>query len=180
MHSLLEKIHLLREELQSAGALGTGADLAFPDYCIESSIANPTTFFATILQSVFRYDEKSKRDILTLFASGFFSSAVLEVLKLLEDDIRRLSGIEDKYGVDLVNQVFCVRDPKICLNAGKNRSEKSERDGFKDIFAGFIKAFRNPTAHERNWINDANDAFAIIVFVDFLRRRMKRAGPATI
>jgi len=88
---------------------------------------------------------------------------------ILEERLRSIGGIGgESVGRDLVNKVF-----------GKNGvlaeqfDSESEREGYRDLFAGIVGAFRNPSGHR---LVDPNphEGGAYILFVNLLLSHLER------
>ena len=100
-----------------------------------------------------------------------WDSAVRTAGVILEDRLRAVGRIkEDVVGRDLVNKVFG--------RAGTLTKEfvsDSEREGWRDLFAGVVGAFRNPSAHR---LIDPNpqEGGAFIIFVNLLLSHLGKFG----
>jgi Protein of unknown function (Hypoth_ymh) len=106
-----------------------------------------------------------------------WDSAVRTAGVVLEERLRTVGNIKDhSVGRDLVNKVFGKAG-----TLAKDFTDESERDGYRDLFAGVVGAFRNPSAHR---LIDPNpeEGGAYIVFVNLLLKHLGRfagAGPTT-
>ena len=92
-----------------------------------------------------------------------WDSAVRTAGVILEDRLREIGRIHDHaVGRDLVNRVFGKTG-----TLAKEFTVDSEREGWRDLFAGVVGAFRNPSAHR---LIDPNpeEGGAFIVFVNLL------------
>lgn len=101
-----------------------------------------------------------------------WDTAVRNAGVVLEQRLRQVGGIDDQNltGRDLVNAVFGDR--------GTLTGEfeiSSERQGYRDLYAGVVGAFRNPSAH-RFVDPRPEDGKAFITFVDLLLRRLDELG----
>lgn len=86
---------------------------------------------------------------LKLFDDGHYSQATFEAYKFLDNEVRKLSGINDS-GQKLMMTAFAEGNPKIRLTGLASQSEIDEQLGFKFIFAGAMSAIRNPRGHDIN------------------------------
>jgi uncharacterized protein (TIGR02391 family) len=84
---------------------------------------------------------------LTLFDDGHYAQATFEAFKLLDNEVRDVSGIQDS-GYKLMMAAFNEGNPKIILNDLLTASDKDEQMGFKHVFAGSMSAIRNPRGHD--------------------------------
>jgi hypothetical protein len=106
-----------------------------------------------------------------------WDSAVRTAGVILEERLRKVGNIKDNsVGRDLVNKVFGKAG-----TLAKDFTDESERDGYRDLFAGVVGAFRNPSAHR---LIDPNpeEGGAYIVFVNLLLKHLARftePGPTT-
>jgi uncharacterized protein (TIGR02391 family) len=84
---------------------------------------------------------------LKLFDDGHYAQATFEAFKLLDNQIRDISGIQDS-GYKLMMAAFNGENPKIKLNDLVTTSDKDEQMGFRYVFAGSMSAIRNPRGHD--------------------------------
>ena len=115
-------------------------------------------------------------DVRELFDNGHYSQATFEAFKFLDNEIKRLSGVTDKAGKDLIMHVFRDSSPLIALNPLKKDTDKSEQEGYKFLFAGSILAIRNPRGHEHSLKDDINTCLDHLSLVSMLIRRLRKAG----
>jgi uncharacterized protein (TIGR02391 family) len=114
-----------------------------------------------------------------LFNDGHHARAVEEAYKLIDNAIKKKSGINDT-GQKLMNTAFSVGNPVLRLNGGKNTSEKDEQQGYMQIFAGVMTGIRNPRAHESDWEDTERRALQLIVFANHLLERVSLANKNTV
>ena len=84
---------------------------------------------------------------LKLFNNGHYSQATFEAFKYLENQVKKLSGINES-GQKLMMAAFTDTNPKIRLTPLSTQSEIDEQLGYRFIFAGSMSAIRNPRGHE--------------------------------
>ncbi len=98
--------------------------------------------------------------------SKLWDSAVRTAGVILEERLRKLGGITDAHltGPNIVNPLF-GKDGTL---AKKFRVD-SEREGYRNLYAGIVGALRNPYAH-RLIDPTPEDAMASLIFVDLLLR----------
>ncbi len=111
-----------------------------------------------------------------LIKSGEFSKAVLtayiELNDIVKNEYKSKKGIE-KDGVDLMRQAFKENDPVFVLTDDLDSDNgKSEQDGYKQLFAGSMRAFRNPNAH-KNLSTNLKDAVEKLIIVSHLLKKFE-------
>jgi uncharacterized protein (TIGR02391 family) len=112
---------------------------------------------------------------LKLFNNGHYSQATFEAFKYLDNNVKKLSGINES-GFKLMMAAFAESNPKIRLTALSSQSEIDEQSGFKFIFAGSMSAIRNPRGHDIT--NDPIDrCLDHLSFASVLLRRLEDRQP---
>ncbi|MGI9174298.1 MAG: TIGR02391 family protein [Rhodothermales bacterium] len=168
-----------------AGSKLIQADLASGRYtllgkayeAVDSGFSAPDTSFVrhlTPLADVTNLDSEIKQRCLPILGAGsedptLWDSATRTVGVILEERLREVGGISDskRVGRDLVNDVLG--------NKGTLASKftiDSERIGYRDLYAGIVGAFRNPSAH-RVIDPSPEEGGAFIVFVNLLLKRLE-------
>jgi len=84
---------------------------------------------------------------LTLFDNGHYSHATFEAFKLIDNRVKKISGIKDT-GFNLMMAAFDPKTPRIQLNALQSMSDTDEQLGFRHVFAGAMSGIRNPRGHD--------------------------------
>lgn len=84
---------------------------------------------------------------LKLFDDGHYAQATFEALKLIENRVKMISGIEDT-GFSLMMSAFNENVPKIQLTDLLTMSERDEQKGYRHMFAGIMAGIRNPRGHD--------------------------------
>lgn len=110
-----------------------------------------------------------------LFDDGHFASASLEATKYLDEEIQRLSELEES-GRSLMNKAFSAKNPVLPLNTLVSESDRNEQDGYMHIFAGTIVGIRNPRAHTTKIIDTPDSALDCLGLVSLLLRKLEDAG----
>jgi uncharacterized protein (TIGR02391 family) len=82
-----------------------------------------------------------------LLVDGHFSQAIFEAFKALEEYIRNKTGIHNKYGTNLMAQVFNENNAILTLKPSHSLTAKEEQEGFKLIFMGAMLAIKDPKSH---------------------------------
>jgi Protein of unknown function (Hypoth_ymh) len=97
-----------------------------------------------------------------------WDTSVRTAVVILEERLRDVGGIADpeRIGRGLVNDVFAANGPLA------DRFTKSEREGYRDLYAGIVGVFRNVYGH-RIVDPTPEDAGSFIVFVNLLLKRLE-------
>ena len=97
-----------------------------------------------------------------------WDTSVRTAVVILEERLRDVGGIADpeRIGRGLVNDVFAANGTLA------DRFTKSEREGYRDLYAGIVGVFRNVYGH-RIVDPTPEDAGAFIVFVNLLLKRLE-------
>jgi hypothetical protein len=143
---------------------------------VDSNFAAPDTSFVrhlTPLADITTLDSELKGRCLPILGAGaadpkLWDSAVRTAGVILEERLRDVGHITDQQAVgrDLVNKVF----GKTGALAGKF-SHDAERQGYRDLYAGVVGAFRHPSAHRL--VDPApHEGGAYIVFVNLLLKML--------
>jgi len=144
---------------------------------VDSDFASADTSFVTHLAplaDVTNLDSEIKTRCLPILGAGssdpkLWDSALRTAGVILEERLRDVGGITDsaRSGRDLVNDLF----KKGGTLAGKFPQD-SERQGYRDLYAGLVGVLRNPYAHRL--IDPTPEAGgALVVFVDLLLKMLE-------
>jgi uncharacterized protein (TIGR02391 family) len=110
-----------------------------------------------------------KRACEKLFKDGYYTQAILEAYKALNNYVKEKSGRSDLDGSKLA-KVFRVQvdqsggitdEPILKINDLKTQSDIDEQEGIMHLFMGAMKGIRNPRAHEEKRLDD-EDPFRVI------------------
>ncbi len=144
---------------------------------VDNDFDAPDTGFwrqLTPLADVTNLDDELKQRVLPILGAGsadpkLWDSAVRTAGVILEERLRNVGGIADtgRVGRDLVNDVFGNGG-----NLAGRFSLDAERQGYRDLYAGVVGAFRNPYAH-RLMDPAPEDGGAFIVFVNLLLKMLE-------
>ncbi len=144
---------------------------------VDSGFDEPDTSFVrhlSPLADVTNLDDQVKQRCLPILGAGpacpaLWDSAVRTATVILEERLRDVGTIQDTsiVGKTLVNRVFGgsgTLTPKF--------SQDSERESFRDLFAGVVGLFRNPSAH--TLVDPApEEGGAVIVFINVLLGKLE-------
>ncbi|AFY61069.1 TIGR02391 family protein [Synechococcus sp. PCC 6312] len=144
---------------------------------VETDFNSPDTSFIeylTPLTGIDGFDEELKTRCIPLLATGgsdstLWDSVVRTAGVILEARLRDVGSISDpnQTGQGLVNAIF----NKSGTLASKLTVD-SERQGYRDLYAGIVGSFRNPSAH-RLIDPTPEDGGAFLVFVNLLLKKLE-------
>ena len=108
-----------------------------------------------------------------LFKDGHHARAVEEAFKLLDNLVKKRAGLEGSVvsGASMMQNVFSVNEPILRLNAGLNKSENDEQQGYMQIFTGCMTGIRNPRAHDSDWEDPQKRALQLLILAEHLIER---------
>jgi hypothetical protein len=144
---------------------------------VDTNFAAPDKSFVTHLTplaDVTNLDGELKSRCLPILGAGsadpkLWDSAVRTAGVILEERLRAVGQIKDaSVGRDLVNKIFAKGG-----TLSSEFSQDGEREGYRDLFAGVVGTFRNPSAHKLVDPNPAEGG-AFIVFVNLLLKHLAR------
>ena len=135
-------------------------DTSFIDYL--TPLANPSGFDEELADRCFRSLATGANN------PKSWDDAVRNAGLVLEVRLRDVGSIpNNRVGRDLVNDVFGKGG-----SLASKFSVDSEREGYRDLFAGVVGAFRNPSAHR--FIDPSpEEGGAFIVFVNLLLKKLE-------
>ncbi|MFE6645724.1 TIGR02391 family protein [Nocardioides sp. NPDC057772] len=111
-----------------------------------------------------------------LFDDGHWEESVFNAFKFIENEVKRISGLEGKTGYALMMDAFNEASPDIQLNTLSTQSQVDEQKGFKFIFAGAATGIRNPRGHEVEMGDTPDEALDYLALASLLLRRLDVAG----
>lgn len=144
---------------------------------VDADFNAPDTSFVrhlTPLAEISGYDEEIAKRCFPILGAGsadpvLWDSALRTCSVILEERLRDVGGVADphKTGSALVNDVFGDHG-----TLAQKFAVSAERRGYRDLYAGIMGVFRNPTAHRL--VDPApQEAGAVIAFVNLLLRRLE-------
>jgi hypothetical protein len=144
---------------------------------VDSDFGAPDVSFVqhlTPLADVTNLDTEIKQRCLPILSAGsadpkLWDSAVRTACVILEERLRDVGGITDpgRIGRDLVNDVFGAKG-----TLAEKIPNESERQGYRDMYAGIVGVFRNPYGH-RLVDPVPEDGGAFVVFVNLLLKTLE-------
>jgi hypothetical protein len=144
---------------------------------VDSDFSAPDISFVkhlTPLADITNLDTVLKQRCLPILSAGsadpkLWDSAVRTAGVILEERLRDVGGITDpgRVGRDLVNDVFGGKGTLATMIPNE-----SERQGYRDMYAGIVGVFRNHYAHRL--VDPApEDGGAFVVFVNLLLKTLE-------
>jgi hypothetical protein len=144
---------------------------------VDTNFAAPDTSYVrhlTPLADVEKLDPELQERCLPILGAGasnrkLWDSAVRTAGVVLEERLRAVAGVSNQcIGRELVNKAFGKNGTLAALF-----SDESEREGYRDLFAGVVGVLRNPSAHR---LTDPapHEGGAWIVFVNLLLHQLQR------
>jgi uncharacterized protein (TIGR02391 family) len=97
-------------------------------------------------------------------------------VKILEKEIKAKSGIRDKSGIKLVNQVFNSGHPIIKIVEGNEQEQIDEREGFRFLYMGAFLGIKDPKSHSIQHLDDPAKALEYISFISLLMKRLDESS----
>jgi hypothetical protein len=144
---------------------------------VDSDFSAPDVSFVkhlTPLADITNLDTELKQRCLPILGAGstdpkLWDSVVRTAGVILEERLHDVGGIADnnRIGRDLVNDVFGAKG-----TLATKIPNDSERQGYRDIYAGIVGVFRNPYAH-RLVDPTPEDGGAFVVFVNLLLKMLE-------
>lgn len=127
-----------------------------------------------VLRALVRDDEL--RDLVRdLFEQGHYSVVVEQAFKFLNVLVKQRTGL-DEDGVSLMRAAFSPKAPKLRVAPLECESGRSEQQGYMELFAGSMSAFRNPRAHEHRNRDNEGDALVLLLWADHLVAKARLAA----
>ena len=111
----------------------------------------------------------------TLFDDGHCSQATFEAFKFVDEEMQRIAN-SSLFGKDLMMKVLGGDPAQVKINPGITKTEKSEQEGYKFLFAGAMLAIRNPRGHKTRLIGDPDTCLDHLSLASMLLRRLDEAG----
>jgi uncharacterized protein (TIGR02391 family) len=125
-------------------------------------------------------DFLKKYDLHLLFASepfdlyqhGHTNEAIRKSTEIIEDTVRKLSGNKET-GFPLMSKEF-KDDRYIDLSNIKESNQKDFIQGYQHLMMGMMSAIRNILSHSNENIRSPEEAFELLMFLNWLMRYLKK------
>ncbi len=106
--------------------------------------------------------------------SGHAEVAIFEAFKAINNRVKAMTGL-DLDGSKLMAEAFKDSEPLLRLADLSSDTGKNVQSGFRFMFMGAVRGIRNPDAHERFKVLDAEEALETLAFASMLMRRLDSA-----
>ena len=120
-------------------------------------------------------DEDVRKASRQLFLDEHYAQAIFEAFKIVNLLVKKLSGIPEKDGKDLMFSAFNVQTGSLRISPGSSTSERDEQEGFMHIYAGAMQGIRNPKAHDEVTQIEAVRTLQYLALASLLVTRAKAA-----
>ena len=111
------------------------------------------------------------------FIDENYTDAIVAAYKCLNNAVKRMSGVSDKDGADLMRTVFSAKAPILRFNKLPSTSAENEQQGYMHLFEGAMIGIRNPRAHEIDVDDTADEALRLLAFANHLMKKIDQASP---
>lgn len=166
--SFLDEIRLLQRFIRSQGLGST--TISVPDSKVYAASQEDSPAGSILAQYI--VDEEISEVAEDLFNSGFFSNAVEESFKVLENTLRQKVEVVDGSAEEVTRLAFSPDEPRLSWSNRHNKPERDEQTGYFHLFMGSFVALRNPIRDDPNWLIDEKEALDAIILAQHLKHRL--------
>lgn len=107
----------------------------------------------------------------SLFVRGDYDTAVFQAFKEVEVAVRNAAGFDEgMFGKELMRKAFRPTTEPSPGPLSDSNELSEEQKSLQELFAGAYGRARNPTAHRHGVLNDATEAFELLVIASHLLR----------
>ncbi|MXQ08792.1 TIGR02391 family protein [Alphaproteobacteria bacterium GH1-50] len=163
-----------QEALRDIGVTKSSVEASEPKTAIGTSTDSHTREEIVLFQSLITEAEIASVSS-DLFASGYYNLSVSEAFKAIDNFVSEKAKRPRGSGTALMEEVFSPSKPKLVWTSRTTKSEDDEQKGYHRLYAGAMLGIRNPTAHEFDWVEEAETALELIVFAQHLLKKAKLA-----
>lgn len=110
-----------------------------------------------------------------LFDDGHYAEATFEAFKFVDKWVHKHAKLNET-GFKLMMAAFSKDNPLMKLTPLGSMSEEDEQEGYRFLFAGAMKAIRNPRGHESGIADNLDVCLDHLACASLLLRRLERAG----
>lgn len=143
---------------------------------IQKSLEGETTFKENSIGNEFPKElgihEKISEVSKDLYFDRYYSPSIFEAVKVLEQEIKKKSGIKNLLGVKLVNKVFNPKKPVLKIVKGNDIEHIDEREGFRLILMGVFLGIKNPKSHSIQELKDPEKALEYLAMLSLMLKRV--------
>jgi len=104
-----------------------------------------------------------------LFVDGHYSRAVEEGFKLLNNVVKRRSGLSSD-GASLMTSAMTPNGSVLKMSGLRTQSQRDQQQGYMRILEGAMIGIRNPRAHEHAYLDDPRNAIELLALCNHLLR----------
>ena len=97
-----------------------------------------------------------------------YEDVVKQALLYLTNVLREKTGLINLDGDKIITQAFNANNPKIQVNAMKDKNDKNEQQGVMYLGQGIYSAFRNPLNHSIHTKLSQKDCMRQLVIIDMM------------
>lgn len=115
---------------------------------------------------------KIKEHCLKLYRDKHYSDAILTAYKIVFNEIKHITNINNLDGKRLIEKAFSLNQPIIKLNELESQSDRDEQLGFMFLYTGATVGIRNPKAHDLVVQDDKMKTLAYLSFASLLLDRL--------
>jgi uncharacterized protein (TIGR02391 family) len=116
-------------------------------------------------------DAALMRYVRPLFLRGDYDTAVFRAFKEVEVRVRKKAGLNNEYGRTLMLKAFGETGSLM-------RDDKESRNAARELFAGAISFFKNPSSHHEIRFENPREVIDMICFANQLLTIVGRLSPA--
>ena len=146
---------------------------------IQKSLEGETIFKENLIENKFPKElgihEKISDVSKDLYFDKYYSPAIFEAVKVLEQEIKKKSGVKDLVGTKLVNKVFSSNKPILKIVDGSDREHTDEREGFRFILMGIFLGIKNPKSHSIQELKDPEKALEYLAMLSLMLKRVEES-----
>jgi uncharacterized protein (TIGR02391 family) len=105
------------------------------------------------------------------FKNGHFNESVRKATERFEVEIQNLSG-STAIGKPLMGNAFSLPSPTIALNSLSSQNERGIQEGYQLMTMGMMQAIRNVFSHGDEDQRSPEEAYEMLLFINWLFRRL--------
>ncbi len=173
--SLKDGLSFDKDEVREGARILSVSEMALLYEALTRETADPDP---NLLFELYPFHPRVKEIARKPFVEGNYVHAVFEATKVLEERLKRITGI-DKTCRSLVQESLGGESPRVRFNRLQSQSEKDEQKGLQLIAEGICAAFRNPKGHEPMDAStvqiNAAEALDQLAIISYILKRIDQA-----